>query len=33
LEDRVITDESRGANYPLSKALIMPCRGEISERR
>ena len=32
LEDRVITDESRGTSYPSNKALVMPCRGEISKR-
>ena len=32
LEDKVITDESRGASCPLNKALVMPCRDEVSKR-
>ena len=28
----MFTDESRGTSYPSNKALIMPCRGEISKR-
>ena len=28
----MITDENRGASYPLNKALIMPCRDEVSKR-